>query len=195
VRVSALTGAGLVLCATGAVSRRGEDLPHLRNGAYVATVTSSEDELELTGLPEVYTRTMVGDHVTRYQTTGHYFYQANGGNAVNFLHGASVGPFIVLVQAEILGGIRMLTRGDLTPGMQRGSRPRSCHDRGHLALLLQQVIDLAITADHIRTTLTAYLDAHPEDETLWRSNGRFGPVSTAFVRRPVLGVCSGRITR
>ncbi|GAA3826730.1 adenosylhomocysteinase [Sphaerisporangium flaviroseum] len=116
-RHSALTGAGLVLCATGAVSLHGEDFPHLRNGAYIATVTSSEDELELSGLPDVYTRTMVGDHVTRYQTTGHYFYLANGGNAVNFLHGASVGPFIFLVQAEILAGIRMLTRGDLASGM------------------------------------------------------------------------------
>jgi adenosylhomocysteinase len=116
-RESALTGAGLVLCATGAVSLRGEDFPHLRNGAYVATVTSSEDELELAGLPEVYTRAMAGEHVTRYQTTGHYFYLANGGNAVNFLHGASVGPFIFLVQAEILASIRMLTRGDRAPGI------------------------------------------------------------------------------
>jgi adenosylhomocysteinase len=116
-REAALTGAGLVLCATGAIALRGEDFPHLRNGAYIATVTSSEDELELASLPEVYTRTTVGDHVTRYQTTGHYFYLANGGNAVNFLHGASVGPFIFLIQAEILASIRMLTRRDLVPGM------------------------------------------------------------------------------
>ncbi|NBE50608.1 NAD-binding protein [Streptomyces boluensis] len=116
-RETALTGAGLVLCATGAVSLRSEDFGHLRNGAYIATVTSSEDELDLVGLPDVYTRTQVGDHVTRYQTTGHYFYLANGGNAVNFIHGASVGPFIFLVQAEILAAIRMLTRGDLAPGI------------------------------------------------------------------------------
>ncbi|MDX3434379.1 MULTISPECIES: adenosylhomocysteinase [unclassified Streptomyces] len=122
-RETALTGAGLVLCATGAVSLRGEDFSHLRNGAYVATVTSSEDELDLAGLPDVYTRTLVGDHVTRYQTTGHYFYLANGGNAVNFIHGASVGPFIFLIQAEILAAIRMLTRGDLTPGIHEVPAP------------------------------------------------------------------------
>lgn len=116
-REAALAASGLVLCATGAMSLHGDDFPHLRNGAYVATVTSSEDELDLEGLPNVYTRTPVGDHVTRYQTTGHFFYLLNGGNAVNFLHGASVGPFIFLVQAEILAGVRMLTRGDLGPGL------------------------------------------------------------------------------
>jgi adenosylhomocysteinase len=116
-RDTALNGAGLVLCATGAVSLHGEDFGHLRNGAYLATVTSSEDELDLTRLPHTYTRTNASDHLTRYQTTGHYFYLANDGNAVNFLHGASVGPFIFLVQAEILAGIRMLTRTDHDPGM------------------------------------------------------------------------------
>jgi adenosylhomocysteinase len=34
----------VVLCATGAVSLHGEDFTHLRKGAYVATVTSSEDK-------------------------------------------------------------------------------------------------------------------------------------------------------
>jgi adenosylhomocysteinase len=130
-RESALTGAGLVLCATGAISLHGEDFPHLRNGAYVATVTSSEDELELSGLPDVYTRTMVGEHVTRYQTTGHYFYLANGGNAVNFLHGASVGPFIYLIQAEMLAGIKMLTEGNLDPG----AHEVASHDRAAIAAI------------------------------------------------------------
>ncbi|MDF3290748.1 adenosylhomocysteinase [Streptomyces silvisoli] len=116
-RDQALSNAGLVLCATGALSLRGEDFPLLRNGAYVATVTSSEDELELDGLPDGYTRHSSGDSVTRYSTTGHYFYLMNNGNAVNFLHGASVGPFIFLVQAEILAAVRMLARGDLSPDM------------------------------------------------------------------------------
>lgn len=41
----------------------------------------------------------------------------NDGNAVNFLHGAAVGPFIHLVQGELLVSVRMLVRGDLAPGM------------------------------------------------------------------------------
>ncbi|NLT56596.1 MAG: adenosylhomocysteinase [Actinomycetales bacterium] len=116
-RRAALAGAGVVLCATGALALRGEDFTCLRNGAYVATVTSSEDELELAGLPEVYTCAPAGEHVARWETTGHYFYLLNGGNAVNFLHGASVGPFIFLIQAEILAGVAMLARGDLSPGL------------------------------------------------------------------------------
>ncbi|AJP03446.1 adenosylhomocysteinase [Streptomyces cyaneogriseus subsp. noncyanogenus] len=112
-RDDALKNAGLVLCATGSLSLRGEDFPELRNGAYVATVTSSEDELELEGLPDGYTRNSAGEHVTRYSTTGHYFYLLNGGEAVNFIHGASVGPFIFLVQAEIIAAVRALVRGGL----------------------------------------------------------------------------------
>jgi len=119
-RRDALTDAGLVVCATGAISLHGEDFPYLRNGAYVATVTSSEDELELESLPDVYIRAQAGEHVTRYETTGQYFYLANGGNAVNFLHGASVGPFIFLVQAEILAAIRMFS-GELDPGLHEVS--------------------------------------------------------------------------
>lgn len=120
-RQDALARAGLVLCATGALALRGEDFPYLRNGAYVATVTSSEDELELAGLPDVYSRATVSEAVIRYQTTGHFFYLLNGGNAVNFLHGASVGPFIYLVQAEILAGIQMLAREPLEPRMHEVS--------------------------------------------------------------------------
>ncbi|AXI77935.1 adenosylhomocysteinase [Peterkaempfera bronchialis] len=116
-RDAAIHAAGLVLCATGALSLRGEDFPTLRNGAYVATVTSSEDELELAGLPEGYRRSSFGDHVTRYETSGHYFYLLNGGEAVNFLHGASVGPFIFLVQGEIIAATRAIARGELSPGM------------------------------------------------------------------------------
>ncbi|MEV6120804.1 adenosylhomocysteinase [Streptomyces sp. NPDC052077] len=116
-RDAALRSAGLVLCATGALSLRGEDFTELKNGAFVATVTSSEDELELSGLPDGYRKTAIAEHNTRYETTGHYFYLLNGGEAVNFLHGASVGPFIFLVQAEIIAGVHALARGDLDATM------------------------------------------------------------------------------
>jgi len=82
------------------------------NGAYIASVTSADDELDLTGLSALYEQHPAGDHITRYTATGHYFYVLNSGNAVNFLHGACVGPFIYLVQAEILAALSLLAAGD-----------------------------------------------------------------------------------
>ncbi|MGR6998787.1 adenosylhomocysteinase [Yinghuangia aomiensis] len=122
-REHALGEAELVLCATGDHALRGDDFPMLRNGAYVATVTSSEDELDLDGLPDSYSRATAGSYVTRYQTTGHYFYLLNNGDAVNFLHGAAVGPFIFLVQAEILAGLAMLARVGWDAGMHEVGTP------------------------------------------------------------------------
>lgn len=113
---SALRSAGVVLCATGNLSLRHADFSWLANGSYLASVTSSEDELELAALDGVYERTPVTDDVVRYSTVGHYFYVLADGNAVNFLHGASVGEYIFLVQAEILAALARLSAGDVEPG-------------------------------------------------------------------------------
>ena len=104
------------MCATGNLALRHDDFSQLHNGAHIATVTSSEDELEIEGLANLYRRSPVGEHITRYATTGHYFYVLNNGNAVNFLHGASVGPFIFLVQAEILAAVANLATQATEPG-------------------------------------------------------------------------------
>ena len=114
---AALRGAGVVVCATGNMALRADDFARLPNGAYVASVTSADDELELAGLDGLYERSPAGDHITRYATTGHYYYVLNEGNAVNFLHGASVGAFIYLVQAEILAATAALASGHPDPGL------------------------------------------------------------------------------
>lgn len=116
-RAEALRGAGVVVCATGNLALQSDDFAYLCNGAYVASVTSSDDELELAELDCLYARHQVDDHVTRHSTTGHYFYVLNEGNAVNFLHGASVGAFIYLVQAEILVAMALLSGHDYDPGL------------------------------------------------------------------------------
>ncbi len=82
----------------------------MRNGAYLASVTSSDDELELGALDGIYRQSRSGPHLTRYTTIGHYFYVMADGNAVNFLHGASVGTFIHLVQSEILAATSQLVQ-------------------------------------------------------------------------------------
>lgn len=114
----ALSGSGLVVCATGNMALREEDFGRITNGAYIASVTSSDDELELAALDGLYERTQVEQHVTRYARTGHYFYILANGNAVNFLHGASVGAFIFLVQAEIIAALGLLTTSEHDTGIQ-----------------------------------------------------------------------------
>ena len=116
-RADALAGAGIIVCATGNMALTADDFPSVPNGAYIASVTSADDELDLTGLASLYEQHSAGEHLTRYSTTGHYFYILNSGNAVNFLHGACVGPFIYLVQAEILAGLALLAVGDREPGL------------------------------------------------------------------------------
>ncbi|MFC5750330.1 NAD(P)-dependent oxidoreductase [Actinomadura rugatobispora] len=108
----ALARAGLIVCATGNLALKEDDFAIVANGAYIASVTSSDDELELDALDGLYARTPAGDHITRYARTGHYFYVLADGNAVNFLHGACVGAFIFLVQAEILAALATLASAD-----------------------------------------------------------------------------------
>ncbi|GAB3709755.1 NAD(P)-binding domain-containing protein [Nocardiopsis oceani] len=106
---TALRDAGIVIGATGNLALRRSDFERIPNGAYIASVTSSDDEMELAVIQAAYTREEMGPNVVRYSRTGHYFYVLNDGNAVNFLHGASVGAFIFLVQAEILAAVALLT--------------------------------------------------------------------------------------
>jgi adenosylhomocysteinase len=116
-RTEALRGAGLVICATGNLSLRREDFSAVSDGAYLASVTSSDDELELSALDGRYRRSACTENVTRYATTGQYFYILADGNAINFLHGASVGAFIHLVQGEIIAATALLTAGRLDNGL------------------------------------------------------------------------------
>lgn len=117
-REAALAKADLVLCATGNLSLSGEAFKLIRPGAFVATVTSSDDELDLRSLQRAYGEDRLDNHFTRFVAPGHHFYLLNKGNAVNFLHGAAVGPFINLVQGEIIVGVRELCHSHLSPGLQ-----------------------------------------------------------------------------
>jgi adenosylhomocysteinase len=113
----ALRNSGIIFCATGNLSLKKEDFALVGDGTYIATVTSSEDELELSPLNQGYQINHISEHVTRYRKKGHYFFVLNRGQAVNFIHGAAVGPFIYLVHAEILVAIGMLLGSNLSGGL------------------------------------------------------------------------------
>jgi adenosylhomocysteinase len=117
---AALAGAGIIVCATGNLALRQESFREVEPGAYVVSVTSSDDELDLAPLKKSYERNRIGTDIVRYRrlderrSEAHFFFVLNNGEAVNFLHGAVVGPAIQLVQAEIVMAAARLLGGTST---------------------------------------------------------------------------------
>jgi adenosylhomocysteinase len=122
----AVKEAGLVFCATGNISLRIEEYEILPNGCYIATATSSDDEIDTKSLKEAFKRRRITDFVSRYDSRaihrGRHFYLLNHGQAVNFIHGAVVGPFIYLIQAEIVAAVGLLS-GAHPSGFPSGQFP------------------------------------------------------------------------
>lgn len=127
---SALPEALLVVGATGNRSLTDIDFQHVRRGAYVASVTSSDDELDMAAL-STYERSAIDPQVIRYSDGERHFFLLNDGNAVNFVHGAVVGPFIHLVQAEMLVALWSLQQRAVAAGYHEVETSR----REHLARL------------------------------------------------------------
>jgi adenosylhomocysteinase len=98
----ALRGADIVFCVTGNHSVGLAELRAIQEHAYVATVTSPDDELRKDELKDI-EFSHRNDNVTELRSPdGKIIYLMNRGQAVNFIHGSVVGPFIQLLQAEIL---------------------------------------------------------------------------------------------
>jgi adenosylhomocysteinase len=148
---SALADALLIVGATGNRSIPGDALASIRPGAYLATVTSSDDELDLPGLA-TYQRDEIAPDVIRYrQGKGRYFFLLNDGQAVNFTHGAVVGPFIHLVQAEILVALCELQQHAPAAGFHE----IDTRHREHLAQLWLRAFGApSVTPDHLRGAAT-----------------------------------------
>lgn len=102
-----------ILCvAAGRVSLKAEDFKNLKNGCWIFSVTSSDDSLDLAWLESNYSKKQVSEYVSKYYKDTHYFYVINGGNTINFIHGTTVGDFILLVQAELLVSASKLLSGN-----------------------------------------------------------------------------------
>lgn len=106
----ALASCGLIICATGNNAIEKHDWRKIGNGAFVGSVTSSDDELDLEGLQASYVPQDYGVHVEKWSDgEGAYLFLMNGGNAVNFVENAVVGTFIYLVQSEIIAAVAEAT--------------------------------------------------------------------------------------
>ena len=110
----ALRNADVIFCATGNKALQQDDYAKLKPGCYVATVTSADDELEMAGLRANRREHVESTSIQRYEAQDQYFYLLNQGNAINFIHHAVVGPYIYLIQAELLRDLQFVVQGGLT---------------------------------------------------------------------------------
>ena len=98
----------VIFCATGSQALDIVKFRDLRNGAFVASATSSEDEFNLSSVAEEYDKQDLGHNIILYKKRGHNFHLLNDGNAVNFLYAAAVDKYISLVQGELLFSVSKL---------------------------------------------------------------------------------------
>ncbi len=103
-----LKNSSIIFCATGNSALEQDDFQELSNGTYIASVTSSDDEMDLHLIKNQYKISKINEFTDLYQGNKNYFYLLNKGNAINFLHNAVVGSFIYLIQAEIFVLIKNL---------------------------------------------------------------------------------------
>lgn len=91
----------------------GSTIGYIEQNTFVASVTSSDDEIDLDSIKQNYETQRISDNVCSYtekigplndvDATGrHRFLLMMDGNAVNFAHGGVVGPAIQLLQGEII---------------------------------------------------------------------------------------------
>ncbi|WP_271274543.1 adenosylhomocysteinase [Aliamphritea hakodatensis] len=113
----ALQQSDVIFCATGNQSLSNHDFSRIKNGAFIFSVTSSDDELDLKRADNSFNITPVTEYVSQYERLGQYFYLGNYGNAINFIHNAEVGPYIYLVQGEAIMAVDHLQKNPLPAGI------------------------------------------------------------------------------
>ncbi len=120
-KLKIIEGSDVIFCSTGQLSLRGEEFKFLKNGAFIVSVTSSDDEMDISWMEKNYTKKDVSERISFYENNGHCFYLLNNGNAINFLHGAVVDDFILLVQKEMMDTLLYMSTASLENGVQDGS--------------------------------------------------------------------------
>lgn len=116
-----------VLCiAAGKLALGDSNFQNIKNGCWIFSVTSSDDSIDIEWLENNYGKTRISEHVYKYHKDDHYFYLVNEGNTINFIHGTTVGDFILLVQAELLVSANKLLSNPHKGGLQElGKEERS----------------------------------------------------------------------
>lgn len=92
----------VIFLATGNHSLNINDFRKIKNGTYIFSVTSSDDELDSSYLDKEYEIEEVVHYIFKYSNENNYFYLVQKGNAVNFIHNAVMYDFIYLVMSEMI---------------------------------------------------------------------------------------------
>jgi adenosylhomocysteinase len=102
-RAEFLKSVDILFCATGNKSLSYIDVVNFKNGLHIFCATSSDDELSVCLRNKIaLSSTPVKNHTCKISLGSKSVYFHNGGNSVNFVHGAVVDRFIELVQGEII---------------------------------------------------------------------------------------------
>jgi len=147
------TGAGA--SASGIRPINAQTIRYLPEGAYIASVTSQDDEIALEEIlvqgAEGYSRRPVRynpaiEHLTRTDENGneHGLYLMGHGNAINFEHGGVIGPAIQLLQGEILACVNHILSDKAVPSDQVQELPDSERERVARAWLDQYMSDTSV---------------------------------------------------
>ena len=108
-RATLLSQADVIFGATGNKSVRAADFEAMKEGAFIFTATSGDDEID--GYHEILARrrpSPLHPRVGALASSKGATYLCNDGNAINFMHGGVLGPFIKLVQAELIFALSQL---------------------------------------------------------------------------------------
>lgn len=103
-----LAKSDVLFLATGNHSLNIHDFRKLKNGSYIFSVTSSDDEIDTSYLETEYEIQEVKPHIFKYSNNNNFFYLVRKGNAVNFLHNAVMDNFIHLVRSEMIVSAQLL---------------------------------------------------------------------------------------
>ncbi|MEK6952830.1 MAG: NAD(P)-dependent oxidoreductase [Nanoarchaeota archaeon] len=117
-KIKLLESSDMIFCSSGNLSLKEDEFKYLKGGAFLASVTSSDDEMNISWLEKEYKKEIVSNFIVRYNKNSHYIYIINNGDAINFLHGAVVDDFILLVQKEIINAILYMRESKLKNTIQ-----------------------------------------------------------------------------
>lgn len=109
----------ITFSATGSRALGIAEFKRMKNEAYVVSVTSADDEMRRDQLTRNgYVRIPINNGATVKYTKGKKsLYLVADGEAANFLHCGSVGPYIHLIQGEIFGAALSVASGSFPHGI------------------------------------------------------------------------------